>query len=68
MSIRTSIASPSQLQHEKGFATSLSAVDEAAIVVSGEDDDDIDPEVADKLRRKIDKHILPLMMSKPDFD
>lgn len=42
--------------------TDPATVDEAALVVSGTDEDEIDPEVADKLRRKIDRHILPLMM------
>ena len=36
--------------------------DAIARTASVEDDEPIDPEVADKLRRKIDRHILPLMM------
>lgn len=54
--------STSRSQDEKIFVTEPATVDEAALVVSGADEDEIDPEVADKLRRKIDRHILPLMM------
>ena len=42
--------------------TGRSTVDEAAMIAS-DDDSEIDPEVADRLRRKIDRHIMPLMMS-----
>ena len=48
--------------NEKEFVTGRSTVDEAAMIAS-DDDSEIDPEVADRLRRKIDRHIMPLMMS-----
>lgn len=47
--------------------TQPAAVDEVALVGSGTDEDEIDPEVAYKLRRKIDRHILPLMMSESQW-
>lgn len=54
--------STSQSQDDKIFVIDPTTVDEAGLVVSSTDEDDVDPEVADKLRRKIDRHILPLMM------
>ncbi|KAF8318443.1 MFS general substrate transporter [Clavulina sp. PMI_390] len=59
-------SSPSSPVDEKARVVSDAAIDDAAhVVLDGsfaEDNSPLDPIVADKLRRKIDWHILPLMM------
>lgn len=46
---------------------SMNDIDAAAQVVSEDDDEPIDPEVAKRLRKKIDRHLLPLMMREFDL-
>lgn len=47
---------------ERPFVTSTGAIDDAAMLVVADDHDTVDPQAAEKLRKKIDLHLLPLMM------
>lgn len=52
----------SVLEKKQQVIVSANDIDVAAGVIADDDDEPIDPEVARRLRRKIDLHILPLMM------
>lgn len=60
MSASISVAPPAH--EERAFATSTAAIDDTAMLVAGNDHDTIDPQAAEKLRKKIDLYLLPLMM------